>query len=433
MTERLQHRPLTATEAAPLFAHMEGLGLVLVAVSGGSDSLCLMRLLADWSQAGPKRPAVHAATVDHGLRFEASAEAERVADWAGAVGLRHSVLRDPPGPAPRTGVQAYARELRYRLLMDLAVRRGAGALVLAHTLEDQAETLVMRLARGSGVTGLAAMSARSERGGVPLFRPLLGVARERLRATLRQMGQDWIEDPGNADPRFERVRTRQSLAPGGGLARAGLAPVALARSAFRLTRAESALATFAARAQGRLVRFDRAGFARIDAPGLAGEPEEIALRVLAGAVAATGRRGSPAGVRLEAALARLAAGSANLTLAGCRIFADRDTWLVTREARGLQTTRLQPDRSVVWDQRLHVGLVGARRALEIRALGAAGLARARALAPELGEIPAAAGRVLPGGFAGDDLLAPPAFEARSRHPWLRIAFSAPDMATERRG
>src|SRR5690606_24842602 len=129
---------------------------------------------------------------------------------ASALGLAGAML-EWQGDKPTTGIQARARQARYDLLIGWCTDNRAGALVTAHSLEDQAETFLMRLARGSGADGLAAMRpAREDR--IAILRPLLGVSRARLRSTLTAAGQHWLEDPANRDPRFERVRWRTTLA-----------------------------------------------------------------------------------------------------------------------------------------------------------------------------------------------------------------------------
>ncbi|MGA9582466.1 MAG: tRNA lysidine(34) synthetase TilS [Allosphingosinicella sp.] len=209
-------------------------GRFAVAVSGGPDSLALL-LLAH--AAFPGR--VGAATVDHGLRAESAAEAEAVARLCGEIGVPHRILAATVEPRGE-GLQAAARAARYAALAAWMEAEGHGLLLTAHHKDDQAETLLMRLARGSGVAGLAGVRAR---GAVPgtggrlrLCRPLLGWRRSELRSVVAAVGVEAATDPGNRDERFDRARLRRRLgeAP-------WLDPVALARSAALLAEAESAL------------------------------------------------------------------------------------------------------------------------------------------------------------------------------------------------
>ncbi|MDX2258028.1 MAG: tRNA lysidine(34) synthetase TilS [Hyphomicrobiaceae bacterium] len=261
--------PIEAAERDSLLA-MLGTSPVGLCVSGGADSMALMHLVAGWQAAG--RPGVARAaagapqpvvvlTVDHGLRAEAAGEARFVAETATALGFEARILR-ASGPAPATGVQAWARDERRRLVLAALAdaREAAGGVVredgetgfvavMAHHLGDQAETVLMRLARGSGIDGLSGMRAidhlaapaTPERPfGVRalLMRPLLGVPRERLVATLSARGLMWIEDPSNTDRRFERVRVREAL---GALREAGVGVEAIGLSARRLGQARAAL------------------------------------------------------------------------------------------------------------------------------------------------------------------------------------------------
>ncbi|CAM5209074.1 tRNA(Ile)-lysidine synthase [Bosea thiooxidans] len=238
MSETLQpdpvSKPVSSVEAGLLFEGLSPEARLLAAVSGGPDSIALLGLLAEWAK-GPGRPAIHAATVDHGLRPEAAAEAEDVAALCRRLGVPHRTLRWE-GAKPASGVQAEARRARYALLAAEARRLGGAALVTAHTLDDQAETVLMRLAHGSGPSGLGGMRARAERDGLVLARPLLGIAKARLVATAQARGLPFIRDPSNADERFERVRWRAAMPL---LAQRGLTAERLGRLAERMARLDA--------------------------------------------------------------------------------------------------------------------------------------------------------------------------------------------------
>ena len=270
--------PVSLAEAGEFFAVLAQEAALLVAVSGGPDSVALLALLAEWARA-PGRPKLHAATVDHGLRPESAAEAAAVSALCERLGVGHATLHWE-GPKPGSGVQAEARRARYALLAQEARRLGGATLVTAHTLDDQAETMLMRLARGSGPSGLAGMRARVEKEGVTLARPLLAVPKARLVATAEARGLPFIRDPSNLDPRFERVRWRETLPL---LAEQGVTAERLGRFAQRMARLDAAAAR---RAQDVFVSvaspISTAGEGiRLDFLGLSSEPEEIVLRVLA--------------------------------------------------------------------------------------------------------------------------------------------------------
>jgi tRNA(Ile)-lysidine synthase len=268
------------------------------------------------------------------------------------------------GPKPSTGIEAAAREIRYALLAEFAGRCAAEHLALAHTLDDQAETVLMRLAAGSAPAGLAGMRSRDTRDGLALLRPLLGIRKERLVATLRRAGIVWIEDPTNSDRKFARARLRDARVV---LAREGLTPERLARLAQRMARYEDVVAGRAQAAREMMRHPDRP--ARLNGAALAAVPEELALRVLAAEIRdiVGGRhKGSqPARLhRLEALWrdlrpALVAGHPARRTLGGALITVDADrSVLVTRApqrgakasaavgsaAKGLQTRSPRPTR-----------------------------------------------------------------------------------------
>jgi len=266
-----------------LFAALAGAGGILAAVSGGPDSTALMHLLARWSAAG-RRPPVLVTTVDHGLRPESAAEAAFVAREAAALGLGHRIL-SWIGPKPGTGIQEAAREARYRLLVQCVREEGASHLVTAHTRDDQAETVLMRLARGSGVGGLSGMHPDRDRDGIRHVRPLLDWPKAALLDLCRTQGWRFLDDPSNADERFERVRWRRIMPL---LAAEGLTAERLVRFSERMRRADEALAAKALQAFERAGPVAEEGGLSLQAGPLAEEPFEIALRVLELALARAG-------------------------------------------------------------------------------------------------------------------------------------------------
>ncbi|MDZ7710725.1 MAG: tRNA lysidine(34) synthetase TilS [Roseovarius sp.] len=176
-----------------------------VAVSGGSDSVALLHLLNDWRGAGG--PDLRVATVDHGLRPEAADEAAQVSRLCGALGLAHDTLHWA-GQATRGNLPDQARRARYRLLAGWARRHGIADVAIGHTENDLAETFLMRLARGAGVDGLAAMRGHWQADGITFHRPMLALGREHLRDMLRARGQGWADDPTNTDPAYLRPQAR---------------------------------------------------------------------------------------------------------------------------------------------------------------------------------------------------------------------------------
>ena len=205
--------PLAAADFAQLMAPFEPFErspVVAVAVSGGRDSLALALLAQEWAIARGGR--IVGLIVDHALRPESAAEAATTEALLGSQGCDAEILRWSEAK-PRTGLQEAARAARYRLLREACRRRGILHLLVAHHADDQGETVAMRAARQSGPDGLAGMSATVELPEVRLLRPLLAISRSRLTATLLARGVPWLDDPSNADPRFERARLRAGQQP----------------------------------------------------------------------------------------------------------------------------------------------------------------------------------------------------------------------------
>ncbi len=383
-------RPITDEEADRLLASLGAWPCVALAVSGGADSTALMWLVSRWQARRGGTPAVHVLTVDHGLRPEAAAECRQVADLAARLGLPCTVLRWRPPADLMTGLQAAARAARYRLMGEWCQRHEA-ALVTAHTLEDQAETFLMRLARGSGVDGLAAMAPVSrvpfveERRGAPppphLLRPLLEVPRAKLRATLEAAGIGWIEDPSNRDEAFERVRMRRLLEV---LATAGITPEAIARSARRLGRAVDALEGAASDLLRAHLVTHRLLWTELPLKALCDCPPEVQLRVLRRLIMACGASRSFPLPRedLERLLADwLAPACADperppggRTLGGAFMRLRRRHLVIGREpGRIRHALALSPGEKVVtglWDGRVHITLFDLAAPVRVIHLGA---------------------------------------------------------------
>ncbi len=275
-----------------------------VAVSGGPDSLALL-LLAAAARPG----AVEAATVDHALRPESRAEAEMVASVCKRLGVPHSILTIAWPKPPKSNLQAQAREARYALLGRWATPRKIAAVATAHHLDDQAETLLMRLARGAGIGGLGSVrSRRPLTGGAELIRPLLGWRKAELTALVKAVGLEPVDDPSNRDPRHDRVRMREWLK------RADWAePERIAASAAWLDEADQALDwALAPLAAARITRAE--GVVTIDPADV---PRELQRRLLLAAFAELGAH-RPRGPELARAMEVLGKGGVT-TLAGLKL------------------------------------------------------------------------------------------------------------------
>jgi len=309
---------INSAEIRSLFADHP---VLILAVSGGPDSTALMLVAARWRKALRRGPKLIAVTVDHGLRPEARREALAAKRLARSLGLAHRTLRWT-GRKPSTGLQEAARLARYRLLAKAAGDAGAQQVLTAHTLDDQAETVLIRLTRGSGMTGLAAMARVAalpgSGGGISLVRPLLDVPKARLIATLRKAGVAYADDPSNRDPRFTRARLRAAMPV---LEREGLKAERLVLLARRIRRADAALEAAVPR-----IAFDANKFSKL--------PAEIALRLLGRVIGGMGTEGPVELGKLEALYAalRVSSGAARFrrTLAGAVVTRSGDRLTIER-------------------------------------------------------------------------------------------------------
>ena len=370
--------------------------------------MALLHLMAEWRADGEAKPDLTVLTVDHGLRAESRDEAAMVTRVATRLGLPHAILTWRQGAKQSGGLQERAREARYDLMAAYCHAHDIPALVTAHHLDDQAETFLMRLKRGSGLDGLAAIPEESVWSGIAVLRPLLEMPKARLAATLAAAGLGWAEDPSNSDERFERARMRASHEA---LAKLGLTPEALARSARRLRRARAALDDAAREFLSTHGAMSEAGYCVIERTQLIAAPEEIALRVLARAVNAVSGREAPLQLaKLESLLEGLSENSKSAhTLGGCRLQPIGGRLGVFRETRGtgLPSLQLAPGEHALWDNRFAVALRSSASApVTVAALGEARWRDLRRLAPWLDQLPRFAGATLPACFDGDQILVP---------------------------
>jgi tRNA(Ile)-lysidine synthase len=291
--------PIADSELASLFTDLKDFRRVLLAVSGGPDSTALMVLVQRWRAARRSGPELVAATVDHQLRRGSQREAADVARLAGKLGLPHDTLVWS-GKKPKTGIQESARKARYKLLAARGREIAADAIVTAHTLDDQAETLLMRLGRGSGLTGLGGIRPHSNREGMAIARPLLDVPKVRLIATLRAAGIPFAKDPSNIDPKYTRVRLRRLASA---LAVEGLTSARLATAARRLARADAAIEAVADELQPKITRGGKqtgGASVQFDAKSFFQAADEISLRLLGRAIEVAGDEGPVELAKLEA-------------------------------------------------------------------------------------------------------------------------------------
>jgi len=405
-------RPVAPGDFACLMAALgpfETRPTVAVGCSGGADSMALTLLLDAWARA--KHGTLTALIVDHRLRPESAAEAEQVGAWLRARGIDHVILTRSDAPIDRN-LQAAAREARYAQMSSWCRANGVLHLALAHHQEDQAETVLLRLGRGSGVDGLAAMAPVTETSDVRLLRPLLDTPKQRLEATLAAAGQDHIEDPSNRNEAFARVRMRNAAPL---LEREGLTPARLAATARQMARARSALEDAAAQLLARGAALFPEGYAVVDIAPFCRAPAEIALRSLSRLLATVAGSAYPPRFdrteRLWRAVCRDGDLATARTLGGCRILPLKRRpgfLLVCREPRAADECVPVRAGEMVWDGRFRIRINGKSRC-NVRRLGRQGWADIVADRPDLrtADVPAPVRASLPSFWYLDEVVSVP--------------------------
>lgn len=369
--------PTTVTDAAPeagleraFAAQLQGLRVtppLALAVSGGGDSAAMMHLVAAWARtAGLDLQSISVLTVDHGLRAGSRAEAEQVGVWARALGFTPHILTWD-GDKPASGVQAAARTARRDLLCRWCRDHGVSQVLMAHTADDQVETVGMRLLRGSGTAGLGGMAAAADAPfGVSILRPMLGLTRTALRNWLRSRDLPWIDDPTNDNAAFERIRVRQAL-DGDGATGARIEAVAAQAGAARAALDDAADALLSG-----AVMLYAAGWARADLHAFAAAPRSVADHALARFLKALGGRAHPPHRDSLARLWRALGGNefTGATLAGCRIVLEGpNSALFGRETRNLSPLALTARQWSLWDHRYEIWSPAPARVLPLAAVG----------------------------------------------------------------
>ncbi len=357
------------------FSVFEPYSSAALAVSGGPDSMALMALARRWARnAGRGASFFCVLTVDHGLRPESVKEAAFVAAHAQEFEFTHATL-NWTGEKPKAGIQAASRRARYGLMAAYCSDNGLDCLATGHTEDDQVETFLMRLARGSGLDGLAAMAPISELGGLPLIRPLLQFSKARLAAYLRSRSIPFVSDPSNSNSAFERVRIRLAAKK---LASSGISRKAISRSTARLGRSRKALSNAAEDFLDYHFRVTKLGQGEVSLEALRKLAEETRLRVLACILMLIGGKEEPPRMaKLEHLMEELASGKRRAALGGCLLISARKTLQIYREPGRLNAapTACKPGSTLVWDRRFLVSFPeGSDEQISLAPLGEEGWA-----------------------------------------------------------
>lgn len=403
-------------EIARLFEPLKNHKAIAVGVSGGPDSMALMLLLVRWRVIlGQQAPDVWVLSVDHGLRREARDEVAEVGNMARKWGLKHQAFVWENAKDTSSNVQARAREARYGLMSAWCEHQQISHLLVAHTLNDQAETVLLRLARGSGVDGLSAMDRHNVWGKTVIYRPLLAVARKRLLQLLSEIDCSYVDDPSNHDPKYDRVQVRDALNV---LAPLGITPQKLADTAGRLREARRALDVMTQDAFLCGVEMFDAGYSILDPQILVQSPPEIQRRLLGRLLRSiAGSSYPPEQASLESLLGWI--GKTDLparTLGGCLLMHRRNkVWVMRETGRGvLPELNLVPGGHALWDNRFNVSMGdSARQPMMVKALGVAAFAQLKAADKSRAQFPSVLGAGLPSFWLEQKLMAVPHLEFRS--------------------
>ena len=321
-------------------AFAKTVGPLGIAVSGGGDSMALLDLAARWAEQNDRQ--IMAVTVDHNLRDGSAKEAAGVAAFCASRGIAHDTLIwenwDGHG-----NLQAQARDTRYRLIGQWAQDHGVGKVALGHTLDDNAETFVMRLARKAGIDGLSAMQQDFARAGLQWCRPLFMASRSELRDYLTRHALQWVDDPSNEDVDFERIRVRKALSE---LASLGIDAPVLLHAGTAAAQARAALAHYTAQEARQQVTQQNGDLLLPARPEI---PQDITRRLQSKAVQWIGQLPYPP---RQTSMQHLMVGidlEGKHTLGGCLVTKEGTQLRITREANALRDTRTPTD--AIWDGR----------------------------------------------------------------------------------
>lgn len=339
-----------------------------VAVSGGADSMALTVLADRWAKTlGGK---VIALTVNHGIRKEAELEAKKVKQWLSAKNIKHHTLTYK-GKKPESNIQEHARNIRYNLLTNWCKKHNIIHLLVAHHMEDQAETFLLRLHRGSGVDGLSAMASVVQKNGVRVLRPLLPVSRKKLRSYLQDIKQEWIEDPTNQNMRFARnnIRMMMNLEE----SENNILTSRLIETASNMAKARMALEKETAKHMVDCVTLHEGGFCIVNHSDFIKSDEEIGLRILAATLTAVSGNTTPP--RFENIInlyqAIINDRLNGRTLWGCKIFKKNEQIFIYRELSAIQAPLHISSSDMLWDNRFYIKTT--LKNLKIGALGQEGV------------------------------------------------------------
>ena len=375
---------------------------IALAVSGGADSLCLLYLVSEWAREFDHK--IIAITVDHGLRREAAAEAEYVASVCAKLDVRHVTLKWDSGGKPKAAIQESARQARYQLMSNWCYENGYTTLMTAHHAKDNWETFMMRLAKGSGLTGLTGISKVTYHKFGQLIRPLLQIPHKRIISTLQSRGIEPVFDPSNNDENFARVRWRQMY---DSMASCGLDAAVVQAAQYRLAQVDSHIAKQVANLLSETASVCEAGYVQISNRLLEAEPLLQQRVIIAVTYFLSQAEYVPPLSGIEYAIAELHIGR-SASVASCTLFPARDEITVCRDIRTLPGTQLNSGEITMWAG-LYKTCNSTSEAIVVKPLGKQGVRQLQVAGwiQKQSELPRCTHEVLLSFWSGNDLLAVP--------------------------
>jgi tRNA(Ile)-lysidine synthase len=375
---------ISSGESAALFAPFNKFfgdrKAMAIAVSGGADSMALCLLADEWARA--KGHQIIAITVDHGLRVGTKEEGLKIANWLSDRGVAHHILTWQ-GTKPMTGIQAAARNARYKLLVNWCTDNNITGFMTAHHLEDQVETFLLRAERGSGLNGLASMNTLTNINGVVLMRPLLRITKSRLYASLTQRGQSWVEDPSNQNPAYRRTKMRKLVVE---LETQGLTPQKISDLISHFAGLRRKFADVVAVFFDRAVRVLPVGYGVVHLDILQRLPDPILERVLVHLTSILGgKKYPPRRDRLKRAMKNIKSDRIlGFTLGGCRFIVKGHSIMICRDQRAISTQKVCVGSALNWDGLFFIEISGvAGMTANLSALGKKGWLEIVHKSPEL--------------------------------------------------
>jgi tRNA(Ile)-lysidine synthase len=401
-----------------LFSPLVDINRMALAVSGGRDSLALMFLINKWLKNNKFKKDIVVLTVNHQLREESNAECAEVSLIAEGYGFHHKILIWHHGNI-KTSIQEKARNARYELMINYLKETRIDTLITGHTLDDNIETFLMRLAKGSGLEGLKSIQTSRNLDGINLFRPLLKVTRDQTTKILVSQNIGWIDDPTNNDEKYERIKIRNNIST---LEKLNISKEKLQLTLNRLGRAHEVISNVTDKALREVLHFDNLGYVSLDYDILRAYPHEIIIKVFEKAlIYVNGKRVSLQS--LERVCSEVIQTRKPKTINGCVIYTKKNMIHITRENRDIECFNLKVGDYHFWDNRFKICLKSFNEDfITIKNLGRSKELKYLCENTIYANIPMYVLNTLPGGFIKDKLVLMPNIHNIYNSGYLDVKF-----------